>query len=90
MSPRTPQRIDPAETRESAPIGLLGRRRFTPRAGASGHPVRCPECGLTLHAATVAHEQSLIFASCCPRCDGQLTAQLHEAASCPEPSIFLG
>ena len=38
----------------------------------AGLPLHCPQCKLTLHAATVQHEQALVFASCCPRCDGPL------------------
>jgi uncharacterized protein YbaR (Trm112 family) len=43
--------------------------RFIP-----GVPLHCPQCKLTLHPATVQHEQALVSASCCPRCDGPLTA----------------
>ena len=52
-----------AERREHEKL----RRRFTP-----GDMLRCLRCGLTLHAATIEHEQALVFASVCPRCDGPL------------------
>ena len=63
------------------------QRRFTQAKDA---PLRCPACGLTLHAATIQHEQALVFASCCPRCDGQLT--IGAASDSPDlaPSIYLG
>jgi hypothetical protein len=60
---------------------------------APGAPLRCLRCGLTLHAATIQHEQALVFASCCPRCDGQLTtgeADNNPADPRSEPSIYLG
>jgi len=43
------------------------KSRFTP-----GDLLRCPRCGLALHPAVIEHEQALVFASCCPRCDGPL------------------
>ncbi len=63
-------------------------RRFMP-----GAALRCPTCGLMLHAATIQHEHALVFASCCPRCDGPLPPietgdRPAEARS--EPSIYLG
>jgi len=63
------------------------RRRFTPDG-----PLRCPECGLALHPATIQHEQALVLASCCPRCDGQLIVGAREnlADSAAEPSVYLG
>ncbi len=64
------------------------QRRFTP-----GAALRCPACGLTLHAATIEHEQALVFASCCPRCDGPLpptAASFRSVAARCEPSIYLG
>jgi len=64
------------------------RRRFT-----VGPPLRCPTCGLTLYAATIQHEQALVFASCCPRCDGPLPAIVasdRPVVSRSEPSIYLG
>ncbi len=79
---RGPGRFDPANERARA------RRRFT--AGAA---LRCPTCGLALHAATIQHEHALVFASCCPRCDGPLPpivpGERPVAARC-EPSIYLG
>jgi hypothetical protein len=44
-----------------------------PRRFLSGLPLYCAHCGVTLDAFTVEHEQTLVFASCCPRCDGPLT-----------------
>ena len=64
------------------------RRRFTP-----GAALRCPACGLMLHAATIQHEHALVFASCCPRCDGPLppiVASNRPVAAASEPSIYLG
>jgi hypothetical protein len=64
------------------------RRRFTP-----GAALRCPTCGLMLHAATIQHEHALVFASCCPRCDGPLppiVASDRAAEARSEPSIYLG
>jgi hypothetical protein len=34
--------------------------------------MRCRRCGLTLHGGAIQHDQTLVFASCCPRCDGPL------------------
>lgn len=64
------------------------RRRFTP-----GAALRCPSCGLSLHAATIQHEHALVFASCCPRCDGPLppiVASDRAVEGRSEPSIYLG
>jgi hypothetical protein len=36
--------------------------------------MRCSRCGMTVHPAAVQHDQALLLASCCPRCDGQLTS----------------
>jgi hypothetical protein len=77
-------------------LGVLGRgiedrqarRRFTP-----GAAMRCPSCGLILHAATIQHEHALVFASCCPRCDGPLppiVAGERAVEARSEPSIYLG
>jgi hypothetical protein len=52
------------------------KRRFT-----RSDPLRCPRCGLALHAGVIEHEQALVFASCCPRCDGPLP--MHEATVNP-------
>ena len=82
MADRGPGRFDPAKERSSA------RRRFTP-----GAALRCPTCGLTLHAATIQHEHALVFASCCPRCDGPLppiVASDRAVEARSEPSIYLG
>jgi len=78
---RAPGRFDPS--RESPPAG-----RFT-----LGTALRCPTCGLTLHAATIQHEHALVFASCCPRCDGPLppiVASDRPVDARREPSIYLG
>jgi uncharacterized paraquat-inducible protein A len=80
--PSPPTAADPESHAAARP------RRFTP-----GLPSHCPECGLTLHAVTVQHEQALVFASCCPRCDGPLTtgtANDSAASLRPEPSISVG
>ena len=50
-------------------------------AFAQDAPVRCPQCGLTLHAATIQHEHALVFASCCPRCDGRLAGSAASGAN---------
>jgi uncharacterized paraquat-inducible protein A len=79
---RAPGRFDPS--RESPPA----RGRF-----ASGTALRCPTCGLTLHAATIQHEHALVFASCCPRCDGPLppiVASDRPLDASRDPSIYLG
>jgi hypothetical protein len=79
---RDPVLFDPANESPHA------RRRFTP-----GTALRCPTCGLTLHAATIQHEHALVFASCCPRCDGPLppiVASDRAVGARSEPSIYLG
>jgi uncharacterized paraquat-inducible protein A len=49
--------------------------RIPHRRVASGlvpeQTMRCTRCGLTFHPATIQHDQTLLFAACCPRCDGQ-------------------
>jgi uncharacterized paraquat-inducible protein A len=34
--------------------------------------VRCRRCGAVLDAAAIDAERVLVFAACCPRCDGLL------------------
>jgi len=41
-------------------------RLIPPRA------MRCARCGMTVHPAAAQHDQALLLASCCPRCDGPL------------------
>lgn len=60
-------------------------------APAAEAPLRCPNCGLTLHPATIRHEQVLVAAACCPRCDGPLTRDEEQSVEAQaEPSIYLG
>lgn len=47
--------------------------------------LRCDDCGLTLRPGAILHDQALILASICPRCDGGLT----DVTAIPEPSINL-
>jgi hypothetical protein len=55
--------------------------------------IRCHRCGLTLNQAAIQHDHVLVFASCCPRCDGPLD---HEAGTAafelprPDPSTHVG
>jgi hypothetical protein len=60
---------------------------------AADRRLRCTRCGLTIHPATIRHEQTLVFASCCPRCDGELAEAGVSASPAhirSEPSIYLG
>jgi hypothetical protein len=50
--------------------------------------MRCGRCGLTLHRGAVQHDHTIVFASCCPRCDGPLVEAISTAAV--DPSVYLG
>jgi hypothetical protein len=57
----------------SPTVAVASREREKPQCRfAPADVLSCPRCGLALHAATIEHEQALVFASCCPRCDGPL------------------
>ena len=62
--------------------------------GAGKSTVRCSRCGLTVGPGTVQQDRVLLFAACCPRCDGQLVAADEDDGSAHrgigEPSIYLG
>jgi hypothetical protein len=61
---------------------------------APGGPLRCRQCGLTLHGAVAQHDQTLLLASVCPRCDGPLARDAASGERSAElfgdPSIYLG
>jgi hypothetical protein len=48
--------------------------------------LRCNDCGLILRPGAILHDQALILALVCPRCDGTLS----DLSTTPEPSIYLG
>ena len=48
--------------------------------------LRCDDCGLVLRPGAVLHDQALMLASICPRCDGTLSVMTAR----PDPSIYLG
>ncbi|MGH2849855.1 MAG: hypothetical protein ACRDLP_04500 [Solirubrobacteraceae bacterium] len=48
--------------------------------------LRCEDCGLVLRPGAVLHDQALMLASICPRCDGALSVM----TATPDPSIYLG
>ena len=85
MNPQPPDsgtRAFGGSRRRHTKPGLRGR--FTP-----GAALTCPHCGLTLAAAAIEHEHALIFAACCPRCDGRLTNRATDTQQA-DPSIYLG
>ena len=63
----------------------LNVRNERPRS-ARDAVLRCDDCGLILRPGAIVHDQALILASICPRCDGTLSA----VTAKPEPSIYLG
>ena len=82
--------IDDTETVHSSETG----RGLFQSTRAPGGPLRCRQCGLTLHGAVAQHDQTLLLASVCPRCDGPLASdaasrELSDAAF-GDPSIYLG
>jgi len=79
----------------SAPVGSQpsSRSPARPRRLITTLPVRCPQCGVTLRTATVEHEQTLVLACCCPRCDGALstgTDRERGSGREPEPAAQFG
>lgn len=57
--------------RADAPIAtvLIPHRRLALSPEPTMH---CVRCGITIHPASFQHDRTLLLASCCPRCDGQL------------------
>ena len=58
-----------------------------------GGPRRCLRCGYTLNHAAIQHNLALVFASCCPRCDGPLAGETGTdptSSTRPDPSTHLG
>jgi 4-oxalocrotonate tautomerase len=58
-----------------------------------GERMRCVQCALVVDAAAFEHDQVLLSACCCPRCDGplvRLEASSDSAHSVCDPSIYLG
>jgi len=79
----------------AATIEPVGATVLVPhrRVPVVGRFARCTRCGTTLRPATIRHEQTLVFASCCPYCDGALTdaaASSGPAGQGVESSVFLG
>jgi len=99
----SPLRSMPGEVRASrgegsSPTQVAERLRAQLAAveadSCSGSPVvRCRRCGLTVGPGTVQQDRVLLFAACCPRCDGPLVAEADDGSAhrgIAEPSIYLG
>jgi len=61
----------------------VASRRLRP-----GSAMGCTRCGMTVHPAAVQHDQALLLASCCPRCDGPLVP--HSARPVEPTSMSVG
>ena len=58
--------------RDHPPFATIPTAHVPDRPLVPERTMRCRRCGVTIHPAALQHDQVLLLAACCPRCDGPL------------------